>query len=132
MDGSRDGLGAVLSQEQDGKARPFAYASRTLHPAEKDYSSMKPEFLGMKWAMTQKFCEYLLGHKCVVWTDKWRSDIPLGQIILSQPEDRRHPKWANSYQQQLLLWSLPAPVPAQPLALRYTLKSSQFSSVNGW
>lgn len=38
-------------------------------PPEKNYSSMKQEFLGMKWAMTQKLREYLLGQKCVVWTD---------------------------------------------------------------
>uniref|UniRef100_A0A671U0X9 Gypsy retrotransposon integrase-like protein 1 n=1 Tax=Sparus aurata TaxID=8175 RepID=A0A671U0X9_SPAAU len=69
VDASHEGLGAVLSQEQDGQVRPIAYASRSLHPAEKNYSSMKLEFLGMKWAMTQKFREYLLGHKCVVWTD---------------------------------------------------------------
>ena len=66
VDASHDGLGAVLSQEQDGKVRPIAYASRSLHPAEKNYSSMKLEFLAMKWAMTDKFREYLLGHKCVV------------------------------------------------------------------
>lgn len=27
------------------------------------------EFLALKWAMTEKFCEYLLGHKCVVYAD---------------------------------------------------------------
>lgn len=69
VDASHGGLGAVLSQEQDGKIRPIAYASRSLHPAEKNYSSMKLEFLGMKWAMTEKFREYLLCQSCVVWTD---------------------------------------------------------------
>lgn len=37
-------LGAVLSQEQEGKVRPLAYASRTLNRTEKrmpNYSSMK-------------------------------------------------------------------------------------------
>lgn len=69
VDASHGGLGAVLSQEQEGKVRPIAYASRSLDPSEKNYSSMKLEFLGMKWAMTTKFREYLLGQKCVVWTD---------------------------------------------------------------
>lgn len=59
VDASHTGLGAVLSQEQQGKIRPIAYASRSLSPAEKNYSSMKLEFLGMKWAMTDKFREYL-------------------------------------------------------------------------
>lgn len=46
VDASHSGLGAVLSQEQYGKVRPVAYASRSLHPAEKNYISMKLEFLG--------------------------------------------------------------------------------------
>lgn len=57
VDASHTGLRAVLSQEQQGKIRPIAYASRSLSPAEKNYSSMKLEFLGMKWAMTNKFRE---------------------------------------------------------------------------
>lgn len=69
VDASHEGLGAVLSQEQEGKIRPIAYASRSLHQAERNYSSMKLEFLAMKWAMAQKFREYLLGNTCVVWTD---------------------------------------------------------------
>lgn len=72
VNGSLSGLGAVLSQEQDGKVRPVAYASRTLTWSERNmpnYSSMKLEFLALKWAMTETFREYLLGQKCVVWTD---------------------------------------------------------------
>lgn len=53
VDASHDALGAILSQKQEGKVRPTVYASRSLHPAGKNYSSMKLEFLGMKWAMTQ-------------------------------------------------------------------------------
>ncbi len=72
VDASHGGLGAVLSQEQDGKLRPIAYASCSLRPTERNmsnYSSMKLEFLALKWAMTEKFREYLLGSKCVVFTD---------------------------------------------------------------
>uniref|UniRef100_A0A3B1J0Z4 Gypsy retrotransposon integrase-like protein 1 n=1 Tax=Astyanax mexicanus TaxID=7994 RepID=A0A3B1J0Z4_ASTMX len=72
IDASHSGLGAVLSQEQEGGVRPVAYASRGLRPPERNmvnYSSMKLEFLALKWAMTEKFREYLLGHKCVVFTD---------------------------------------------------------------
>lgn len=72
VDASHGGLGAVLSQEQNGKVRPIAYASRGLRPTERNmanYSSMKLEFLALKWAMSEKFREYLLGHKCIVYTD---------------------------------------------------------------
>lgn len=30
---------------------------------------MKLEFLALKWAVVDKFREYLLGNKCVVFTD---------------------------------------------------------------
>lgn len=72
VDASHSGLGAVLSQEQNGKVRPIAHASRGLRPTEhnmSNYSSMKLEFVALKWAMTEKFREYLLGHKCIVSTD---------------------------------------------------------------
>ncbi|KAI3376863.1 hypothetical protein L3Q82_000112 [Scortum barcoo] len=72
IDASHSGLGAVLSQETDSGVRPVAYASRGLQPTERNmsnYSSMKLEFLALKWAMTEKFREYLLGHKCTVYTD---------------------------------------------------------------
>ncbi|XP_056314361.1 retrovirus-related Pol polyprotein from transposon 412 [Danio aesculapii] len=72
IDASQGGLGAVLSQEQQGKVRPIAYGSRSLRPTERNpsnYSSMKLEFLALKWSMTEKFREYLLGQKCIVFTD---------------------------------------------------------------
>lgn len=33
------------------------------------YSSMKLELLALKWALSEKFREYLLGSKCTVYTD---------------------------------------------------------------
>lgn len=48
------------------------YASRRLHQAEKNdrnYSSMKLELLALKWAVAEKFREYLLGSKVVFVTD---------------------------------------------------------------
>lgn len=72
VDASHAGLGAVLSQEQEGRVRPVAYASRSLRPTERNmsnYSSMKLEFLALKWAMAEKFREYLLGNRCMVFTD---------------------------------------------------------------
>ncbi|KAL1253019.1 hypothetical protein QQF64_017712, partial [Cirrhinus molitorella] len=72
IDASQVGLGAVLSQEQEGQRRPIAYASRGLRPAERNmsnYSSMKLELLALKWAISEKFREYLLGAKFVVFID---------------------------------------------------------------
>lgn len=83
VDASHGGLGAVLSQEQDGKVRPVAYASRSLRPNERNlsnYSSMKLEFLALKWAMTERFREYLLGNRCIVYTD----NNPLSHLATAQ------------------------------------------------
>lgn len=60
-DASNNGLGAVLYQKQNGKLRVIAYGSRTLSVAEKNYHlhSGKLEFLALKWAITEKFRDYL-------------------------------------------------------------------------
>ena len=61
-DASQEGLGAALYQVQDGKMRIISLASRTLTPAEKNYfmHSGKLEFLALKWAVTEKFSDYLI------------------------------------------------------------------------
>ena len=72
IDASFSGLGAVLSQQQDGKLVVLGYASRGLRGSEKNmsnYSSMKLELLGLKWALAEKFRDMLIGAKCVVYTD---------------------------------------------------------------
>ena len=72
VDASHGGLGAILSQEHQGKVRPVAFASRGLRAAERNmenYSSMKLELLAVKWAVTEKFREYLLGNHFTILTD---------------------------------------------------------------
>uniref|UniRef100_H3AME9 Gypsy retrotransposon integrase-like protein 1 n=1 Tax=Latimeria chalumnae TaxID=7897 RepID=H3AME9_LATCH len=71
-DASKRGLGAVLAQVQEGKERIVAYASHGLCPAErndKNYSAFKLELLGLKWAVTVKFRDYLMCSKYMVYTD---------------------------------------------------------------
>ena len=70
MDTSKEGLGAVLSQKkEDGQFHPVAYGSQVLSMHEKNYHSMKLEFLALKWAITEHFKEYLLYQPFLVKTD---------------------------------------------------------------
>jgi hypothetical protein len=64
-DASNEGLGAALYQKQGGIDRVIAYASRSLRGAERLYPAHKREFLALKWAVTDKFHEYLYGSKFV-------------------------------------------------------------------
>ncbi|KAL0154137.1 hypothetical protein M9458_050596 [Cirrhinus mrigala] len=60
-DASNAGLGAVLYQQQGNKLCVTGYGSRTLTPVEKNYHlhSGKLEFLALKWAICDKFRDYL-------------------------------------------------------------------------
>lgn len=58
IDAKEQGLRA---QRQDGKLRVMGYGSQTSTPAEKNYRlhSGKLEFLVLKWAVTERFRDYL-------------------------------------------------------------------------
>ena len=57
MDASVQGLGAVVYQEQQEQQ------SCALKPSELNYSAHKLEFLALKWAVCEKYQDYLYGHK---------------------------------------------------------------------
>ena len=55
--------------DDDGKIRVIAYASRSLNAAERNYPAHKLECLALKWAVSNKFHDYLYGGKFQVMTD---------------------------------------------------------------
>ena len=79
-DASLKGLGTILSQQQkDGSIHVIAYASQSLRPSERsmhNYSSAKLELLALKWAVTEKFQDYLLG----LWFQVYMDNNPLAYV----------------------------------------------------
>ena len=79
-DASGEGLGTVLLQESDdGQYHLVAYASRELKGGEPKYHSSKLEFLALKWAVTEQFCEYLQYQPFTIRTD----NNPLTYILMT-------------------------------------------------
>ena len=92
-DASTTGLGAVLYQKQeDGKERVIAYASRTLNRSEQNYDAHKLEFLALKWAITDRFHEYLYGATFDVYMD----NNPLTYILSTAKLDAMGHRWVAS------------------------------------
>ena len=88
-DASNTGLGACLYQQQDNKMRVIAYASRGLSKSEENYPAHKKEFLAMKWAITDKFHDYLYGSRFTVVTD----NNPLTYVLSSAKLDATGYRW---------------------------------------
>ena len=83
-DASDHGIGAVLSQMQEGEERVIVYASRLYSDAEKRYCVTRKELLAVVHFLKQ-FSQYLLGNHFLVRTDhaalQWlrRTPQPIGQ-----------------------------------------------------
>ena len=89
IDESGDGLGGVLYQEQDGIERVIAYASRGLRASESNYPAHKLESFALKWAVCDKFHDYLYGNKFTVRTD----NNPLTYALTTAKLDATGHRW---------------------------------------
>lgn len=92
-DASLDGLGAVLSQVPDGgnRARPVAFASKSLTRSQAKYPAHRLEFLALQWAVCEKFSHWLKGHKFTVWSD----NNPLMYILTKPKLDACEQRWVS-------------------------------------
>lgn len=88
-DASTTGLGAALYQVQDGQTRVTDYASRGLSRSESRYPAHKLEFLALKWAIVEKFHDYLYGSQFTVVTD----NNPLTYLLTTAKLDAASYRW---------------------------------------
>lgn len=89
VDASLSGLGAVLNQEHPEGLRPVAFASRKLSTSEQRYHIHQLEFLALKWAVVDKFHDYLYGAQFVVRTD----NNPLTYVLTSAKLNATGHRW---------------------------------------
>ena len=94
-DASLKGLGAVLYQKQEGILRPIRFASRGLKKSEKNYPAANLEFLAMKWAVTEKYHDYLYGNKFTVVTDNNPPTYVLSKFKKAKPDAAWH-RWLST------------------------------------
>ncbi|GKF01466.1 reverse transcriptase domain-containing protein, partial [Tanacetum coccineum] len=61
-------VGVVLGQQIDGKFKPIYYASKTLNNVQEHYTTIEKQLLAVFFSF-DKFCQYLVLSKIVVYTD---------------------------------------------------------------
>lgn len=91
-DASTVGLGAALYQLQNEQLRAIAFASRGLSKSEMKYPAHKLEFLALKWAVTEKFSDYLYGTHFTVVTDS----NPLTYVLTTAKLDATGYRWLSA------------------------------------
>ena len=83
----------MLSLKQDdGCYHPVTFGSCCLAPIEKNYNSLKLEFLTLKWSMTEHFKEYLACAPFVVRMD----NNPLTYVLTTPNLDATGHRWVGA------------------------------------
>ena len=91
-DASVLGLGAVLYQIHEGLEKVISYASRSLTQSATKCPVHKLELLCLKWAITEKFHEYLYGNTFDVYTDS----NPLIYVLTTAKLNAMGHRWVAS------------------------------------
>ena len=87
-DASDVGLGAVLSQLQNGREVPIAHASHTLQPRERNYAVNEKEALACVWAC-ETWEKFLLGSHFTLRTDH----ASLTSLLRTSTDSRKSSKF---------------------------------------
>ena len=87
-DASDHGIGAVLSQLQDGVEKPIAFASRTLSKSERNYCVTRRELLAIV-EFVKQHRHYLQGAKFCIRTDH----APLRSVIKAKDPEGQLARW---------------------------------------
>lgn len=93
-DASSVGVGAVLSQIQNGKEHPISYASATLDETKRNYSATERGAYAIYWAVNQ-FRPYLHGRKFQLQTDH----KALEYIFEGKARNQKLSRWALTIQE---------------------------------
>lgn len=88
IDASDHGIGAVLSQLQDGMERPIAFASRTLSNSERNYCVTRCEILAIV-EFVKQHRRYLQGTRFCIRTDH----APLRSVIKAKDPEGQLARW---------------------------------------
>ncbi|SJL06853.1 uncharacterized protein ARMOST_10195 [Armillaria ostoyae] len=91
-DASNGAIGAVLSQEQDGRWRPVAFMSKALTATERNYEIYDKELLAIMLALAE-WRHYLMGalEDVEIWTDHQN----LQYFRKPQKPNRRQARWVT-------------------------------------
>ena len=82
----------MLYQNLDNQRRVTAYTSRSLSQCERNYPAINWNSLALKWAITDKFHEYLYGAEFQVFT----GNNPLTYILTTAKLDATGHRWVTA------------------------------------
>ena len=119
-DASPSGVGAVLCHRMnDNSVKPVAFASRTLQPAEKNYSQLDREALAVIFAV-KRFHAYIWGRPFKIYTDHKPLLALLGEAKeIQQFYSPRMQRWAlllSAYKYELHYVKGPSNIAADALS----------------
>ena len=81
-----------MEQQHESGWRPVAFASRRTSCSERNYPTHKLEFLALRWAICEKFKDYLTGCEFEVFTD----NNPLTHVWANAKLDATAQRWVSS------------------------------------